>query len=58
MQECKFHPVDRVKISLANTLYCSLCMCQVDDFRKITCECNDYEQDPDEQHDDCETDEK
>ena len=30
----------------------------VDDFRKITCECNDYEPDPDNQHDDCETDEK
>ena len=32
MQEGKFHPVDRVKISLVNTLYCSLCMCQVDDY--------------------------
>ena len=32
MQECKFHPVDRIKISLKNALFCTLCMCQVDDY--------------------------
>ena len=32
MQTCKIHPEGRIEISLANNLYCALCMEKVQDY--------------------------